>query len=103
MSPIELVIFDCDGVLVDSEQISIRVEAQVLSELGWPITPQEVLERFVGRTDADILAEIESTLGRSVPEWKAMYDDRAYRAFEAELQPVAGIESVLDALEAQHR
>jgi beta-phosphoglucomutase-like phosphatase (HAD superfamily) len=45
----ELVIFDCDGVLVDSERIAVRVDAIVLADLGWPLSEVEIIERFVGR------------------------------------------------------
>ena len=60
--PIELVIFDCDGVLVDSERISVRVDVAVLAQLGWPMTEAEVVERFMGRTDADMAAEVPGIL-----------------------------------------
>ena len=60
-----LVIFDCDGVLVDSERLAVRVEAEVLCELGWPLTEDDVVERFVGRSAAYMHAEIERELGRS--------------------------------------
>jgi beta-phosphoglucomutase-like phosphatase (HAD superfamily) len=43
--PWQLVIFDCDGVLVDSERLAVRVEAAVLAELGWPLPEDEVIER----------------------------------------------------------
>jgi beta-phosphoglucomutase-like phosphatase (HAD superfamily) len=52
---VALVIFDCDGVLVDSERLAVRVEAQLLATLGWPIGEHEILERFVGRSDAHML------------------------------------------------
>jgi HAD superfamily hydrolase (TIGR01509 family) len=92
---VELVIFDCDGVLVDSERLAVRVEANLLNELGWPITEQEVLERFVGRSDAYMLNEIEQALGRSVPEWQDRYQHELHAAFQAELQPVPGIQKAL--------
>jgi beta-phosphoglucomutase-like phosphatase (HAD superfamily) len=50
--PVELVIFDCDGVLVDSERLAIRVESRLVSALGWPLSEADVIERFVGRSDA---------------------------------------------------
>jgi beta-phosphoglucomutase-like phosphatase (HAD superfamily) len=43
------VVFDCDGVLVDSEPLSIEVDRQMLAELGWELTLDEIIERFVGR------------------------------------------------------
>src|SRR5690606_34849717 len=46
--PIELVVFDCDGVLVDSERLAVAVESRLLGELGWALTEDEVFDRFVG-------------------------------------------------------
>ncbi|MEX2582028.1 MAG: HAD family hydrolase, partial [Gemmatimonadota bacterium] len=42
-TPIDLVIFDCDGVLVDSERLAIRVDVEVLGRLGWPLTEAEIV------------------------------------------------------------
>jgi HAD superfamily hydrolase (TIGR01509 family) len=95
---VDLVIFDCDGVLVDSEHLAVRVEARLLAELGWPLTEADVLERFVGRSDAHMLAAIEEALGRPVPEWTDRYTTALHEAFHAELRPVPGIEQALAAL-----
>lgn len=97
--PVELLIFDCDGVLVDSERLAVRVEAKLITELGWPISEAEVIERFVGRSDAHMLAEIERTLGRPVPGWQARYEQELHAAFRAELTAVEGIAAALDAIE----
>lgn len=90
-------IFDCDGVLVDSERLAVRVEARALTELGWVISEAEVVERFLGRSLEFMLGEIEAHLGRPLGDgWK---DDlqRLYRhAFQAELAPVDGIVEALD-------
>jgi beta-phosphoglucomutase-like phosphatase (HAD superfamily) len=50
-APIALVIFGCDGVLVDTERIAVRIDVRVLAELGWTMTEAEVIERFMGRSD----------------------------------------------------
>ena len=63
----DLVIFDCDGVLVDSEPIFNRAHADILSQCGYRITPQSVGERFCGISDAEMLAEIEREWGRRLP------------------------------------
>jgi HAD superfamily hydrolase (TIGR01509 family) len=97
-SRVDLVIFDCDGVLVDSERIVVKVEAALITELGWPITEHEILERFVGRSDAHVQSVIEQNLGRKLPDWKALYERHVLDAFRSSLVPVAGIEAVLDAL-----
>ena len=98
-SSVDLVIFDCDGVLVDSERLAVRIEARLLTELGWCLTEDEVLERFVGRTDAYMLAKIENALGREVPEWHERYEQELRHAFLQELTTVGGVEAALDALD----
>ena len=96
----DLVIFDCDGVLVDSERLSIRLDAVLLERLGWPMSESEIVERFVGRTDAAMRAEIEAHLGRDIgPEWDA-FSDEYVRLFAAELRPVAGVAAAVDAIQA---
>ena len=95
---VDLVIFDCDGVLVDSERLAVRIEAALIRELGWAITEAEVLERFLGRSDAYMLGVIQRELGRAVPEWQQQYQGRLHEAFRAELAPVAGIGAALDEL-----
>lgn len=98
--PPDLVIFDCDGVLVDTERLSVPIDAAVLAELGWPMSKEEVVERFLGRADADNLREIEAHLGRSLQPAVTITLDRRYRqAFERELTAVPGVETVLDALD----
>jgi len=96
----DLVIFDCDGVLVDSERLSIRLDAVLLERLGWPMSESEVVERFVGRTDAAMRAEIEAHLGRDIgPEWEA-FSEEYIKLFAAELRPVAGVAAAIDAVQA---
>ena len=94
---IRLVIFDCDGVLVDSERIAVRVDVVVLAKLGWVMTEAEVVERFMGRTDEYMVSQIEAHLGRPLPaNWEEPFQ-RLYReAFEAGLKPVPGILEVLN-------
>jgi HAD superfamily hydrolase (TIGR01509 family) len=88
----DLVIFDCDGVLVDSERLSIRLDRELLDELDWTMSEDEIVERWVGRTEAAMRAEIEEHLGRDVgPEWEA-FGERYVRAFAEELEAVVGIE-----------
>jgi HAD superfamily hydrolase (TIGR01509 family) len=94
---VELVIFDCDGVLIDSERLSVKVDVVVLRELGWPLSEDEVIERFVGRSDRDTQAAIEAHLGRKLPaDWDKRYRTLYERAFAAELAPVDGVLEALD-------
>jgi HAD superfamily hydrolase (TIGR01509 family) len=96
---ISLVIFDCDGVLVDTERIAVRIDVIVLAELGWPMTEAEVVERFMGRSDEEMTADIEAHLGRRLPaSWEEPFRHLYRQAFEAELEPVAGVVGALDAI-----
>src|SRR5690242_12916873 len=96
----DLVIFDCDGVLVDSEVLSIRLDVELLAQLGWPLSRDEIIERWVGRTEAAMRAEIEAHLGRSVGDEWAAFSDRYVRAFAEELEPVEGVADAVDAIQA---
>jgi HAD superfamily hydrolase (TIGR01509 family) len=94
--PIALVIFDCDGVLVDSERLAVRVDVRVLAALGWPLTEAEVIERFVGRSHAFMVCEIEAQLGRRLaPDWEDEFQPLYREAFKA-LTPVPGVIEALD-------
>jgi HAD superfamily hydrolase (TIGR01509 family) len=96
---LDLVIFDCDGVLVDSERIAVRVDAIVLARLGWKLTEAEIIERFMGRSEAYMVGEIEAALGRPLPlDWDAEFAPLYREALEAELQPVEGVVEALDAI-----
>jgi HAD superfamily hydrolase (TIGR01509 family) len=64
----DLIIFDCDGVLVDSEIISCRAHAATLTRHGYPITEDQVLQRFLGRSMRQATLEVESELGRRLPD-----------------------------------
>ena len=95
--PIELVIFDCDGVLVDSERLGVRIESEVVSSLGWPLTVPEIVERFLGRSDAYMQSEIERHIGRTF-DWEAEFAPRYRDVFERELVAVDGVLDALDAI-----
>ena len=63
----DLIIFDCDGVLVDSEVISCRAHAEILTRHGYPITADEVLNRFLGVSDREARLMIENEISRKLP------------------------------------
>jgi len=93
----ELIIFDCDGVLVDSERLSIRIDAIYLERLGWPMSEEEIVQRWVGRSDADMRTEIEAHIGGPIPPDIDDEFSRIYREiFDRELAPVDGIREALD-------
>lgn len=100
-SPFELVIFDCDGVLVDSESITNRVFAAMLNEIGLPVTLADMFERFVGHSMAQCLVLIEEMLGHPPPaEFAEEYRRRTRRELEEHLRPVRGVESAIRAIAA---
>jgi beta-phosphoglucomutase-like phosphatase (HAD superfamily) len=74
-SRFELVIFDCDGVLVDSEPIINQAHAQVLTVCGYPITEQDLVERFCGMSDAECsVSSNASGVGRCPPLMPSVSD-----------------------------
>jgi HAD superfamily hydrolase (TIGR01509 family) len=97
MTRFDLVIFDCDGVLVDSERLFVRAEAEILAGLGWPLTESDIIERFVGRSATYMQEEIERHLGRSI-DWESEFEQRYREVLGSELVPVDGIVDALDAI-----
>jgi HAD superfamily hydrolase (TIGR01509 family) len=96
---LELIIFDCDGVLVDSERLSIRIDAIYLERLGWPMSQEEIVQRWVGRSDADMRTEIEEHIGGPIPPDVEEEFGRIYREiFDRELASVDGIREALDVI-----
>ncbi len=95
----DLVIFDCDGVLVDSERITNTVFAQMLNELGLKVDLAYMYNQFVGHSTATCIALIETLLGRPIPVgFLEELGQRTHRALEAKLTVVEGIEDVLQTL-----
>ena len=98
----DLVIFDCDGVLVDSEIITNRVFAEMLGEVGLSFSLEDIFDRFVGRSMSQCCEIIAGLLQRPVPpEFVAQYHLRCNAALGAGLTTVDGIEGCLDLLEAR--
>jgi len=87
----ELVIFDCDGVLVDSETISNAVLARALTDVGLPTTLQSARATYQGFLLADLVRDAEVQLGRSLPDdWLDQYERERDEAFRSELRAVPG-------------
>ena len=92
--------FDCDGVLVDSEVIAAEVDAKLLTEAGYKITPAEVTQRFAGLTSGAIHDVVEKEIGRSLPadfmeRQRETLDSRLAR----DLKAVPGVEELLDKID----
>jgi HAD superfamily hydrolase (TIGR01509 family) len=96
-----LVIFDCDGVLVDSDRISLRIQAEHITALGMPTTYEDCVRDFLGLGRRGTVRILEQRHGGPLPEgWEADLDAAVEAAFRRELRPVAGIEAALDAIAA---
>ena len=88
-------IFDCDGVLVDGERPAIEAESRFLTEHGWPLSPEEVADLFLGRTDAYMRQVIRERLPDLPEDWEEQLTAR-YLDAHADLQPVDGVVEALD-------
>jgi HAD superfamily hydrolase (TIGR01509 family) len=97
MTKFELVIFDCDGVLVDSERISNQIFADMLNELGVPATLDYMFDHFFGHSMRHCMGLVATLLGRLPPaDFADRYRERLKLAFVAELKAVDGIEAALN-------
>lgn len=97
---IRLVIFDCDGVLVDTEPIANRVLAELVSAEGLPTTTADSMRRYMGRSMPAVLKTIEIELGRELgPAFADEYYRRIFAAFDEDLTEVPGAAAAVDALE----
>jgi HAD superfamily hydrolase (TIGR01509 family) len=96
----DLVIFDCDGVLVDSEVISCRAHAEVLSRHGYPITEQQVLERFLGVSDRAARLIIEAETGRRLPaDFEAQVKHATLRFYAGDLRAISYVDEAIAAID----
>ena len=92
----DLIIFDCDGVLVDSEIISFEAEAGMLAEIGIPLTVRDLLARFLGTSSASMFATIERENGVELPpDFAERAALRTLQAFDRRLRPIPGIAELL--------
>ena len=95
----DLVIFDCDGVLVDSEVISCRVHAEVLTRHGYPISVEQVFDRFLGRSARQANVEIEAELGRSLPDdFHTQLREHLFQSFATTLEMIPHVDQALAAI-----
>lgn len=97
---IDGVLFDCDGVLVDSERITNGTWARLLTERGLPMTTEQSLATFLGNSMARCVEIVEELMGRPAPEdLLPRFYEEVQVALERDITPVHGIETVLDALD----
>jgi HAD superfamily hydrolase (TIGR01509 family) len=98
------IIFDCDGVLVDSERLVSRLEAELLTAWGWPCTPQQHRSEFKGCSFPDMARTIEQRLAGRLPvDWMYLWAMETANVFRAELREVRGVRAVIEQLLAAQR
>lgn len=97
--PPELLILDCDGVLIDSEIISARMLVTELDHLGVSIDLAYVARNFLGRSYPTVMAQIRREFGLELPpEFEAGYREKLLAAFETDLRIMPGVGAVIDSL-----
>ena len=96
---IELFIFDCDGVLVDTEELANRVFIEEITKLGFHLSPEEAWEHFPGTRFAKCVEYVESTNHKKVPEeFLETYRNKSQHVFDTEMQAIPGIINILERL-----
>lgn len=93
----KLIIFDCDGVLVDSEPLSNQVIAEILCEIGIPMTTKEAISLFAGGSLKRVSDFVFSKTGQALsPEYVAIYRQRSFALFREALQPIPGVREAIE-------
>lgn len=93
------IIFDCDGVLIDSEEISMEVDRMLLAENGVHLSDGEMHRRFVGKTFKAMIDEVEAQFGLTMPaDLEARKDVVMLETYRKQLKPVTGVPAMLDAV-----
>ncbi|MEO5581537.1 MAG: HAD family hydrolase [Saprospiraceae bacterium] len=96
MDEIELVIFDCDGVLVDTEKLANKIFIEELSKFGFALTEEEAWDNFPGSRFATCVTYVEDINGKKLPpEFSERYKTRSAEVFASEVKPIPGVEEVL--------
>lgn len=97
--PYDLVIFDCDGVLVDSELLSAKVLIAQLAEIGIDLSLEDFRQYFLGKKFAVATAQLTTRTHKHLPEnFQSLYFERLLQLFETDLQPMPGVQHVLEAM-----
>ncbi|EKM98970.1 MULTISPECIES: HAD family hydrolase [Acidocella] len=97
----DLIIFDCDGVLIDSEIVANRVVAAEMTRLGWAMDAQESMRQFLGMNIGDMQPVIEARLGRSLPaDWRRAMADQLVEVLKEEAALIPGADAMLEKVTA---
>jgi HAD superfamily hydrolase (TIGR01509 family) len=98
----DLIIFDCDGVLIDSELLSLECLSELLCQSGYPIDIAGVFDRFLGRSFSVVQQQYQAALGRPLDAtFSALFLEALKQRFKVELRPMAGVEEVIAGLKTR--
>jgi HAD superfamily hydrolase (TIGR01509 family) len=96
-SPVQLIIFDCDGVLIDSEIVVCRLTSEELTKVGYPLTVEDVIERYAGRPEREMIDHIEQDWGQALPrEYFSRIRQRIGEAYAQELRAMPNAAETLN-------
>ncbi|HET7714227.1 MAG TPA: HAD family hydrolase [Bauldia sp.] len=96
---VDLIVFDCDGVVVDSEILACQALADTLAAYGLPVGVESVFARFLGRSFREVEAYYEGSKGEQLPDsFRENFRSRISEVFRESLKPIAGIRNVLTSL-----
>jgi HAD superfamily hydrolase (TIGR01509 family) len=99
MQKFDLVIFDCDGVLLDSEIIACSADAEAYTRIGYYITTQEVAARFAGMPDEAVDAALVAEIGKPLPPgFRSEIKKAVIEKYKTELRPIDGAKTLLSSL-----
>src|SRR5688572_24296187 len=99
MVGIKCIIFDCDGVLVDSEEIGNKILLSMTKEFGLQMSIEEAAINFSGKSLQDCFQQIENKINRKLPsDFEREYRQLTYSAFKTELKPIKGVREFIDNL-----
>jgi HAD superfamily hydrolase (TIGR01509 family) len=91
-----LLIFDCDGVLVDSEMLACEIDARILTDIGLPHSAEDIARKFVGVSFKDMVARLEAEHERTLPaDFGSRIDSDLFAKFETDLKPIEGVRDAI--------
>ncbi|WP_336278971.1 HAD family hydrolase [Bartonella sp. CB175] len=103
MPQIDLVIFDCDGVLVDSEYLSVKIGSQLLKQIGYEISPEEFSKHYAGLTFIDLLKKVEQETKKIISAHLIDQMSELFRAqIKTELRAIDGIREALEVIKSRY-